>query len=87
MASDTTTRRGTTTTEIRKVVCQYRRARKLADLLAAESTYGADAWLLHFATQFTVEGWAMVAEKAGITPPSADTIALTIELLRERTEP
>lgn len=67
-----------------KVVNQYLRARAMRDLLVAESTYPDPTWLLHLAEQLGDDGWRLVAERAGIDPPSADTVALTIELLRER---
>lgn len=68
-----------------KVVCQYRRARKLAEVIARYERDPLHALIT--AAELTPEQWVLVADIAGLdTPPSDDTIALTIELLRERTE-
>lgn len=67
-----------------KVVHQLRRARRLA--AALDTAYPSPAWALTKARQLDADGWALVAHHVGVTPPSADTAALTIELLRERTE-
>jgi hypothetical protein len=66
-----------------KVVCQYRRARKLAAVVTAAYPHDPDAY--DMATFYGETKWRLAADIAGITPPSEDTIALTIELLRERT--
>ena len=80
-------RRGIAKVQRPKVVNQYLRARAMRDLLVAESTYPDPAWLLRLAVQLSTQDWAMVAVRAGLdTPPSGDTVSLTIELLRERVE-
>jgi len=66
-----------------KVVCQYRRASKLAAAFAARWPDPNEA--VDTAELLSPIIWHRMAERAGITPPSPDTIALTIELLRERT--
>lgn len=68
----------------RKVVCQLRRARVLAAAFAARWPDPHEA--LANAELLTPISWHRIADKAGIRPPSPDTIALTIELLYERTE-
>lgn len=71
----------------RKVVRQYRRARRLARALAgayvdavveAES-FSPEHWE-------TVAGWITDRDGKPFRPPSPDTIALTIEILREKAE-
>jgi hypothetical protein len=74
----------TSTAQESKVVCQYRRARRLAAALAA--TYPSPVVALEVAGSLPVDGWATTARYVGIRPPSPDTVALTIELLRERSE-
>lgn len=76
--------KGQVKTRERKVVHQLRRARRLADMFATAWPDPAEA--LATAQALTPDSWLVAADLAGITPPSPDTTALTIELLRERTE-
>ena len=67
-----------------KVVCQLRRARQLAAVIAA--TYPTSAEALAAARELPVDGWATTARYVDIDPPSTDTAALAVELLRQRAE-
>ena len=69
-----------TTGDRPKVVHQLRRARQLADTVTERWPTMAPSK----AEQLSASFWALMAEHAGITPPSPDTTALAVELLHQR---
>ncbi|HMG44637.1 MAG TPA: hypothetical protein VK611_25105 [Acidimicrobiales bacterium] len=72
----------TSTTEVPKVVRQLRGAQQLAATLTA--VYPSET--LTVARELPPEGWAFTAQYVGIDPPPDDTVALTLELLRQNGE-